>query len=117
MFNATEQVAQHQRGTHSFTQGAIRPLGALEHLFWLLDKNRPVHFAIASLPSGPSACTKGKFFSITSETVESLGATSTRVLPSSACRDAGSISIRSPQLEARRQISTLPSKSTAGNSR
>jgi len=52
MFNATVQVGRHQRGT---TQGAIRQLGALEHLFWLLDQNRQVHFAVTALISGETS--------------------------------------------------------------
>src|SRR5262249_31109003 len=30
----------------------FRPLGALEHLFWLYDQNRAVHFAVTALVSG-----------------------------------------------------------------
>jgi hypothetical protein len=26
----------------------IRPLDSLEHLFWLTDQNRPVHFAVTA---------------------------------------------------------------------
>ncbi len=29
-----------------------RPLGALEKLFWLMDQNRPVHFAMAAEVGG-----------------------------------------------------------------
>ena len=29
-----------------------RPLGSLEHMFWLLDQNRSVHFAVTALISG-----------------------------------------------------------------
>src|SRR6516165_10862758 len=29
-----------------------RPLGALEHLFWLYDQHSPVHFAVTALVSG-----------------------------------------------------------------
>jgi hypothetical protein len=47
--------------------------------------------AIASLPSGPRAWSKGKFFSIGSARVESFGATSTSVLLNSVCREAASI--------------------------
>jgi Condensation domain len=55
MINAAQQIAPHQPETHSFTQGAIRPLGALEHLFWLLDQNRPVHFVVTALLSGETS--------------------------------------------------------------
>src|SRR5262249_38737068 len=34
---------------------ASRSLGALEHLFWLLDQNRPVHFAVTALISGKTS--------------------------------------------------------------
>lgn len=33
-------------------QGSARPLGALERLFWLLDQNRPIHFATAAVIQG-----------------------------------------------------------------
>jgi len=55
MINAAQQIAPHQPETHSFTQGAIRLLGALERLFWLLDQNRPVHFAVTALISGETS--------------------------------------------------------------
>ena len=29
----------------------IRPLDSLEHLFWLNDQNRPVHFAVTAQSS------------------------------------------------------------------
>jgi hypothetical protein len=32
--------------------GIPRPLGALEKLFWLVDQNRPTHFAIAAEVGG-----------------------------------------------------------------
>jgi hypothetical protein len=32
-----------------------RSLGALEHLFWLIDQNRPVHFAVTALISGETS--------------------------------------------------------------
>ena len=35
-----------------YTKAAVRPLGALEHLFWLYDQNRSVHFAVTALISG-----------------------------------------------------------------
>jgi NRPS condensation-like uncharacterized protein len=55
MINAAQQIAPHQPETNSVTQGAIRQLGALEHLFWLLDQNRPVHFAVTALLSGETS--------------------------------------------------------------
>jgi NRPS condensation-like uncharacterized protein len=55
MINAAQQIAPYQPETHSFTQGAIRPLGALEHLFWLLDRNRPLHFVVTALLSGETS--------------------------------------------------------------
>ena len=35
-----------------YAMAAVRPLGALEHLFWLYDQNSPVHFAVTALVSG-----------------------------------------------------------------
>jgi hypothetical protein len=35
-----------------YTKAAVRPLGALEHLFWLYDQNRSAHFAVTALISG-----------------------------------------------------------------
>jgi Condensation domain len=32
----------------------LRPLGAVEQLMWLLDQNRPTHFALAALVEGPT---------------------------------------------------------------
>ena len=55
MLNATRQVAQDQRGSSTVTeseQDAIRSLGSLEHLFWLLDQHHFVHFAVTALISG-----------------------------------------------------------------
>ncbi|MBV9877440.1 MAG: hypothetical protein JO025_22115 [Verrucomicrobia bacterium] len=31
---------------------SLRPLGTFEHFFWLLDQNRPVHFALAAQVQG-----------------------------------------------------------------
>jgi Phthiocerol/phthiodiolone dimycocerosyl transferase C-terminus/Condensation domain len=31
---------------------SLRPLGSFEHFFWLLDQNRPVHFALAAQVQG-----------------------------------------------------------------
>jgi hypothetical protein len=33
----------------------IRPLNSLEHLFWLADQNRPVHFAVTAQVSGETS--------------------------------------------------------------
>src|SRR3984893_18786255 len=33
----------------------IRPLNSLEHLFWLIDQNRPVHFAVTAQVSGETS--------------------------------------------------------------
>jgi hypothetical protein len=35
-----------------YPQCAIRSLGSLEHLFWLQDQHRPVHFAVTALIAG-----------------------------------------------------------------
>jgi hypothetical protein len=32
----------------------LRPLGSFEELFWLIDQNRPVHFALAAQVQGPT---------------------------------------------------------------
>jgi hypothetical protein len=32
--------------------GTIRPLGPFEHMFWLLDQNRSVHFAVTAQIAG-----------------------------------------------------------------
>jgi NRPS condensation-like uncharacterized protein len=55
MVNATRQVARDQRDSSAVTeseQDAIRSLGSLEHLFWLLDQHHFVHFAVTALISG-----------------------------------------------------------------
>ncbi|MGB8900250.1 MAG: hypothetical protein WCC90_13905, partial [Methylocella sp.] len=33
----------------------IRPLNSLEHLFWLGDQNRPLHFAVTAQVSGETS--------------------------------------------------------------
>ena len=33
----------------------IRPLDSLEHLFWLSDQNRPLHFAVTAQVSGETS--------------------------------------------------------------
>ena len=30
----------------------LRPLGSFEHFFWLIDQNRPIHFALAAHVQG-----------------------------------------------------------------
>jgi Condensation domain len=58
MVNATRRVLRNQWDRPAFTEHAYkssRSLGALEHLFWLLDKNRPVHFAVTALISGETS--------------------------------------------------------------
>ncbi len=35
--------------------GQLRPLGALEHIFWLIDQERPMHFAVAAEITGAPA--------------------------------------------------------------
>jgi len=48
MVSATRQIARGQRDSSAITESAqaeVRPLGSLEHLFWLLDQHRFVHFA------------------------------------------------------------------------
>ena len=34
---------------------ALRPLSALEHMFWLIDQNRPCHFAVTALIAGKAS--------------------------------------------------------------
>src|SRR5262249_39683210 len=54
MVNATSQVVRNRRDS-SDTEAepaAVRSLGTLEHLFWLLDQHRSVHFAVTALVSG-----------------------------------------------------------------
>jgi len=58
MVNATRQVARDQRDSSAVTeseQDAIRSLGSLEHLFWLLDQHHFVHFAVTALISGETS--------------------------------------------------------------
>jgi hypothetical protein len=33
-------------------EGDVRPLGSLEHLFWLLDQGSPMHFSLAAQIAG-----------------------------------------------------------------
>ena len=58
MVNATRQVARDQRDSSAVTESAqaeVRPLGSLEHLFWLLDQHHFVHFAVTALISGETS--------------------------------------------------------------
>src|SRR3984893_14137665 len=58
MVNITQQVARDQRDSPAVTesaQDAIRSLGSLEHLFWLYDQNRFVHFVVTALISGETS--------------------------------------------------------------
>src|SRR5262249_6204736 len=58
MVNATRQIARDQRDSSAVTelaQDAIRSLGSLEHLFWLLDQHHFVHFAVTALISGKTS--------------------------------------------------------------
>src|SRR5262245_37972962 len=58
MVNATRLVARDQRDSSAVTeseQDAIRSLGSLEHLFWLLDQHHFVHFAVTALISGETS--------------------------------------------------------------
>ncbi len=32
----------------------MRPIGSAEHMFWLLNQNRPVHFAVCAQVRGPT---------------------------------------------------------------
>jgi len=55
MVSATRQIARGQRDSSAITESAqaeVRPLGSLEHLFWLLDQHHFVHFAVTALISG-----------------------------------------------------------------
>ena len=58
MVNTAQPVARDQQESPTVTepaQDAIRSLGSLEHLFWLLDQNRFVHFAVTALISGETS--------------------------------------------------------------
>src|SRR5499427_4068194 len=58
MVSATRQIARGQRDSSAITESAqaeVRPLGSLEHLFWLLDQHRFVHFAVTALISGETS--------------------------------------------------------------
>jgi hypothetical protein len=36
------------------TTTVLRPLGSFEEFFWLIDQNRPLHFALAAQVQGPT---------------------------------------------------------------
>jgi hypothetical protein len=58
MVNTAQQVARDRRDSPAVAesaQDAIRSLGSLEHLFWLLDQNRFVHFTMTALISGATS--------------------------------------------------------------
>jgi hypothetical protein len=58
MVNATRQVIRDQQDGPAVTgpaQHAVRSLGSLEHLFWLWDQHRCVHFAVTALISGEAS--------------------------------------------------------------
>jgi hypothetical protein len=58
MVNPTRRVARDQWDSPAVTesaQDAIRSLSSLEHVFWLLDQNRFVHFAVTALISGATS--------------------------------------------------------------
>jgi hypothetical protein len=47
-------VATQQVLSTATTPAVLRPLGALEEFLWLIDQNRPVHFALAAQVQGPT---------------------------------------------------------------
>jgi hypothetical protein len=58
MLSARRQVARDGRecaAAKQYPQCAIRSLGSLEHVFWLLDQHRSVHFAVTALIAGETA--------------------------------------------------------------
>ena len=52
MAKTATQIAWDESDTVQASPEANRPLGSLEHTFWLLDQNRPVHFAVTALIAG-----------------------------------------------------------------
>jgi hypothetical protein len=48
------QLTQHGRPTVA-APTVLRPLGSFEEFFWLIDQNRPLHFALAAQVQGPTA--------------------------------------------------------------
>jgi hypothetical protein len=58
MANTAQQVARDRGDSPAVAESApdaIRSLGSLEHLFWLLDQNRFVHFTVTALISGETS--------------------------------------------------------------
>ena len=58
MVNAARRVTRSQWDSPAVIEhahNASRSLGALEHLFWLIDQNRPVHFAVTALISSDAS--------------------------------------------------------------
>ena len=58
MVSATRKIARGQQDSSAITESAqaeVRALGSLEHLFWLLDQHRLVHFAVTALISGETS--------------------------------------------------------------
>ena len=57
MLDATQRVTRSlsDPALTEHAHNASRSLGALEHLFWLLDQNRPVHFVVTALISGETS--------------------------------------------------------------
>ena len=58
MVSVTRQIARGQWDSSAITESAqaeVRPLGSLEHLFWLLDQHHFVHFAVTALISGETS--------------------------------------------------------------
>ena len=58
MVNAARRVTRSQWDSPAVighAHNASRPLSALEHLFWLIDQNRPVHFAVTALISSDAS--------------------------------------------------------------
>ena len=58
MLDPTRRVLRTQGDRPAVTEHAhksSRSLGALEHLFWLMDQNRPVHFVVTALISGETS--------------------------------------------------------------
>jgi len=47
------KLTQQERPTAT-TPTVLRPLGSFEEFFWLIDQNRPVHFALAAQVRGPT---------------------------------------------------------------
>ena len=56
MLSARRQVPRDRRERAAVMQQyAIRSLGSLEHVFWLHDQHRPVHFAVTALIAGETS--------------------------------------------------------------